>query len=48
MDSIIKPTKQQVREWLKERRSNCGPLPDIEQIRLQLGWKFFSQAPKLS
>ena len=30
--------KERVREWLKRRRSNPAPLPEIYQIRRELGW----------
>jgi hypothetical protein len=30
--------KERVREWLKRRRSNPAPLPEINQIRRELGW----------
>lgn len=33
------PTKEQVREWLRQRQSRPGPPPDSEQIRRVLGWK---------
>ena len=40
MNTIIDaPDKTQVREWLRQRRVNPGPLPTPAQIRLQLGWR---------
>jgi hypothetical protein len=33
-----RPTKEQVRAWLAERRQAGQPLPNCEQIRQQLGW----------
>jgi len=30
--------KELVREWLHRRRSNPTPLPEIKQIRRELGW----------
>ncbi|MDR3481770.1 MAG: hypothetical protein P4L91_13775 [Burkholderiaceae bacterium] len=30
--------KERVREWLKRRRSNPAPLPEMKQIRRELGW----------
>lgn len=30
--------KELVREWLKRRCSNPAPLPDMKQIRRELGW----------
>lgn len=34
-----RPTKELVREWLRQRSSHPAPLPNIEQIQHQLGWK---------
>jgi hypothetical protein len=33
------PVKELVREWLWQRKAHPAPLPEIEQIRLELGWK---------
>ncbi|HZW22374.1 hypothetical protein [Noviherbaspirillum sp.] len=33
------PSKEQVRDWLRQRRIATGPLPDPEQIRRALGWE---------
>ncbi len=33
-----KPTKEQVREWSKERQKDHKPPPDPKQIRKELGW----------
>ncbi len=38
MDCTNRPTKEQVRAWLAERRQAGQPLPNCEQIRRQLGW----------
>jgi L-amino acid N-acyltransferase YncA len=38
MKLIKRPTKEQIREWLAKRRRKHAPVPDIEQIRRQLGW----------
>jgi hypothetical protein len=32
------PTKEQVREWLNRRQENPDRLPNIEQIRREVGW----------
>jgi hypothetical protein len=32
------PGKEEIREWLLARRRNPAPLPDLAQIRAQLGW----------
>lgn len=39
MQSLVRPTKEQVRAWLAERRQAGLPPPDCEQIRRQLGWR---------
>lgn len=39
MESVKRPSKEQVRAWLAERRHG-GPLPECEQIRRQLGWDY--------
>lgn len=44
MKHIKQPTKEQVRDWLAKRRNNFSPIPDIEQIRQELGWKIDSPA----
>jgi hypothetical protein len=38
MSTINSPTKQQVRDWLSQRLTQHKPLPDIKQIRRELGW----------
>ncbi|HEX8604871.1 MAG TPA: hypothetical protein VF774_19660 [Pseudoduganella sp.] len=40
MARINRPTKEQVRVWLAERRQHSLPLPSCEQIRSQLGWEY--------
>jgi hypothetical protein len=39
MDKVHRPTKEQVRQWLAERRLSHAPLPDADHIRHQLGWE---------
>ncbi|WP_199688203.1 hypothetical protein [Noviherbaspirillum sedimenti] len=39
MENIHQPTKEQIREWLANRRKSPAPLPDAKQIRRQLGWE---------
>ncbi|RJG27764.1 hypothetical protein D3872_00375 [Massilia cavernae] len=44
MNNVVNPTKEQVRAWLEQRRrENSEPLPDCEQIREALGWKYCPQ-----
>lgn len=33
-----RPSKEAVRDWLRCRRQVNAPLPDIAQIRRELGW----------
>lgn len=39
MDTFKQPTKYNVREWLYHRQAEHTQLPDMEQIRRELGWK---------
>jgi len=32
------PTKEQVREYMQRRQAEHRPLPDLKEIRRQLGW----------
>jgi hypothetical protein len=32
------PTKEQVRQWIQERSKDRRALPDLKQIRRELGW----------
>jgi hypothetical protein len=49
MDRNKQPSKESVREWLKQRQEKPAPLPEADQIRRELGWKFLefrmSKAP---
>lgn len=38
MERIHQPSKEEVREWLRERQAGHMPLPDATQIRRELGW----------
>ena len=40
------PTKQQVRDWLSLRLVQHKPLPDIKQIRRELGWDLLKTAAR--
>ncbi len=44
----IQPTKEQVRVWLNRRREKPERLPDIEQIRRQVGWTVAEDAQDLA
>lgn len=39
MDKPTHPTKEQVKDWIEQRHADHRPLPDIQQIRRELGWK---------
>ncbi|WP_158592268.1 hypothetical protein [Noviherbaspirillum sedimenti] len=39
MENIHQPTKEQIREWLANRRQSHAPLPEAAHIRQQLGWE---------
>jgi hypothetical protein len=38
MGTISRPSKEQIRRWLAERRVERAPLPDASQIRHALKW----------
>lgn len=38
MEKPNAPDKQQIRDWLRHRRTMNTPPPGIEQIRRELGW----------
>lgn len=38
MAKLHHPTKEQVRNWMNHRHTDHHPLPDIKQIRRELGW----------
>ena len=38
MPQTSKPSNQQVRTWLQQRRQDGTPPPSPEQIRRELGW----------
>ncbi|CAN5408351.1 hypothetical protein BH11PSE11_BH11PSE11_00020 [soil metagenome] len=44
MNRIDQPSKQQVREWLSQRREAHTPPPDIAQIRRELGWNLIPKS----
>jgi hypothetical protein len=45
MNTLTKPSKQDVREWLQRRQSSNTP-PDRDRIRQELGWKLVSPPGK--
>ena len=42
MDTTM-PSKETVREWLKQEVSQHRPPPDPKQIRRELGWEMIGQ-----
>lgn len=46
MGRITQPDKKSVRDWLAQRQVKSTPLPDLEQIRRELGWKLVQQTRK--
>ena len=48
MNNSAYPSKEQVRDWIGNRHSDHRPLPDIKQIRRELGWDLRKPTPKSS
>jgi hypothetical protein len=38
MNQTKQPSKEHIRQWLRDRQLNPGPLPTMEQIKSELGW----------
>jgi hypothetical protein len=38
MNQTKQPAKEHIRQWLRDRQLNPGPLPTMEQIKSELGW----------
>ena len=45
MQTTKAPSKEQVREWLDQRRRICSPLPTPQEVRAQLGWVLDNYPP---
>jgi hypothetical protein len=43
-----KPSKQQVRDWLRTRWMLAMPLPDLEALRREIGWTPIPSAPPVA
>jgi hypothetical protein len=43
MVKTVKPTKEQVREYMERRQAQHQPLPTREEIRRQLGWELIEK-----
>jgi hypothetical protein len=39
MPSTTHPSKEQVRQWMAERKERAAPPPSPEEVRRQLGWE---------
>jgi hypothetical protein len=42
MNKLHQPSKEQIRQWLHERKKSRAPLPDRQQICEELGWMHLS------
>ncbi|HEY8100502.1 MAG TPA: hypothetical protein VIF82_07080 [Burkholderiaceae bacterium] len=38
MNSTNHPSKERIRAWIYNRQIEPKPLPDMERIRIELGW----------
>lgn len=43
----MRPTKEQIRRSMDERRQSLSPPPPTTEIRHQLGWAVFHRAKRL-
>jgi hypothetical protein len=43
MVKTVKPSKEQVREYMERRQAQHKPLPTREEIRRQLGWELIEK-----
>lgn len=43
---VTQPSKEQVRQWLTDRRDAKTPPPAPEQVRRELGWDMTHQMDK--
>lgn len=41
-----KPSKESVRKYMEKRQSSHKPLPDMKQIRREIGWDLAEEARK--
>ncbi|MES2117420.1 MAG: hypothetical protein V4578_19825 [Pseudomonadota bacterium] len=39
MDKVKQPSKEQVRQYMEQRRAANDPPPSMDEIRRQLGWQ---------
>lgn len=45
MNQSAQPSKERVKQWLAQRQADHKPLPDMKQIRRELGWGLAEPAP---
>lgn len=45
METTQQPSKEMIRQWLKEQIGQHRPPPDPGQIRRELGWQLKQQNP---
>lgn len=45
-ERIMAPSKEQVRQWLSDRRDAKAPPPSPEEVRRQLGWDMMREMDK--
>jgi hypothetical protein len=38
MDSTTQPSKERIRDWIYNRQLEPKPLPDMDRIRIEIGW----------
>lgn len=46
MATVTHPSKEQVRQWQKQRWAERKPVPTPEQIRTELGWNMIKGAAR--
>ena len=44
MNLLKQPTKSEIKNWLYHRQAERKPLPDMEQIKRELGWNLILPA----
>ncbi|MBA5639084.1 hypothetical protein H3H37_18655 [Duganella sp. LX20W] len=45
MDKVKQPSKEQVRQYMEQRRAANDPPPSMDEIRRQLGWQLVVLPP---
>jgi hypothetical protein len=48
MDKVKQPSKEQVRQYMEQRRAANDPPPSMDEIRRQLGWQLTAMPPMAS